>query len=168
MIPKIDCFKRLNLPQSKCKGIRSHKNCFSSPAPTHKHHTALPWQLYRFGMLKQLKLSRTLEASDTFLAKVSSWCWLWMLDWDSNHRLNTTGKTVQIVNVTVRTTGPTLSYIRLSSRGTTGNTVGFSVHRSSGRERISPWKKPILAPCTSITPCRRRYTRRAPLRMALK
>lgn len=48
---------------------------------------------------------------------------------------------------------PTLSYILFRSRGTTGNTVGFSVFRSSDSSRMSPWKYPILAPCTNITPC---------------
>jgi len=54
---------------------------------------------------------------------------------------------------------PTLSYILLRSRGTTGNTVGFSVFRSSGSWRMSPWKKPILAPCANMHPCHTKMTR---------
>lgn len=46
----------------------------------------------------------------------------------------------------------TLSCIRLRSLGTTGNTVGLSAIRSSDRRRMSPWKNPILAPCTNMIP----------------
>lgn len=46
----------------------------------------------------------------------------------------------------------TLSNIRLSIRGTTGNTVGRSSFKSSIRSRMSPWKNPIRAPWTRMTP----------------
>lgn len=42
--------------------------------------------------------------------------------------------------------GLTLSYIRFSSRGTTGNMVGHKAFISSERRRISPWKKPTRPP----------------------
>lgn len=46
----------------------------------------------------------------------------------------------------------TLSNMRLSIRGTTGNTVGRSSFKSSIRSRMSPWKNPIRAPWTRMTP----------------
>ncbi len=46
----------------------------------------------------------------------------------------------------------TLSNMRFSRRGTTGNMVGFRVVRSSIRIRMSPWKYPIRAPCIRVTP----------------
>lgn len=48
--------------------------------------------------------------------------------------------------------GLTLSHMRLSRRGTTGKTVGFSVCKSSIKSRISPWKNPIRAPWMRMTP----------------
>ncbi|KAL0607757.1 UPF0764 protein C16orf89 [Plecturocebus cupreus] len=40
----------------------------------------------------------------------------------------------------------TLSYIRFSSRGTTGKMVGHRAFMSSERRRMSPWKKPMRPP----------------------
>lgn len=42
--------------------------------------------------------------------------------------------------------GLTLSYIRFSSRGTTGKMVGRRAFMSSERRRMSPWKKPTRPP----------------------